>query len=176
MVTAEGGKLVNTPTYEPEDNFQNRFTTVSLSPEGTADINIKTDYGACQYEENLGMTLIEPTDIEERLVLKASQSLSEGGDKLFLTLNMLNRNESVPRKIENRKTSFSLPYGFKDMDEIVYTLPKGYKAEFIPRDVLLESEFGKYTAKAVIKDNTIVYTRTQLINSKKYPLRSIRTW
>jgi hypothetical protein len=199
MVTAEGGKLVNTPTYKPEENFQNRFTTVSLSPEGAADINIKTDYGACQYEENLGMTLIEPTDqrkrlmnslgipnmeilsasflqpdkaipkIEERLLLKASQLLSEGGDKLFLTLNMLNRKESVPRKIENRKTSFSLPYGFKDMDEIVYTLPKGYKAEFIPRDVLLESEFGKYTAKAVIKDNTIVYTRTQLINSKKYP-------
>jgi len=199
LVTPEGGKLVNTPTYKPEDNFQNRFTSVSLATEGTADISIKTDYGACQYEENLGMMLMAPTDqrkrlmnslgipnmeilsasfsqpdkavpqLEERLTLKGSQLLSEGGDKLFLTLNMLNRKESVPRKIENRRTSFALPYGFKDMDEIIYTLPKGYKAEFIPGDVLLESEFGKYTAKAVLKDNTIIYRRTQLINSKKYP-------
>jgi hypothetical protein len=199
LVTKDGGKLVNTPTYKPEDNFQNRFTTVSLSAEGNADINIRTDYGSCQYQDNLGMMLIEPTDqrkrlmnsldipnmeiisasflqpdkaipkLEERLVLRGSQLLSLGGDKMFLTLNMLNRKESVPRKIENRKTSFSLPYGFKDMDEITYTIPKGYKAEFIPKDVLLESEFGKYTAKAILKDNTIVYTRTQLINSKKYP-------
>lgn len=199
LATPEGGKLVTTPTYKPEDNFQNRFTSVTLSPEGGADINIHTDYGACQYEENLGMTLIEPSEqrkklmnnldipnmeilsasfsqpdksvpkIEERLSLKGSQLFSQGGDKLFLTLNMLNRKESVPRKIENRKTSFALPYGFKDMDEITYTLPSGYKAEFIPKDILLESEFGKYTAKAVLKGNTIVYTRVQTINSKKFP-------
>ncbi|HEY0175804.1 MAG TPA: hypothetical protein VGC08_05460, partial [Pedobacter sp.] len=172
--------------------------TVVLSPEGTAEISIKTDYGACQYEDHMGMLLIEPTDqrkrlmnsmpvpnmeilsatftqpdkaapkMEEQLTLRSSQLLSQGGDKLFLTLNMLNRKESVPRKIDERKTPFALPYGFKDTDEIVYTLPKGYKAEFVPADVLLESEFGKYTAKAVVKDNTIVYTRTQMINSKKY--------
>jgi hypothetical protein len=198
LVTSDGGKLVNTPVYKPEDNFQNRFSTVVLSPEGTAEISIKTDYGACQYEDHMGMLLIEPTDqrkrlmnsmpvpnmeilsatftqpdkaapkMEEQLTLRSSQLLSQGGDKLFLTLNMLNRKESVPRKIDDRKTPFALPYGFKDTDEIVYTLPKGYKAEFVPADVLLESEFGKYTAKAVVKDNTIVYIRTQMINSKKY--------
>lgn len=199
LVTDNGGQLVRTPVYKPEDNFQNRFTSVVLTPEGSADISIKASYGACQYEENLAMLLIEPTDqrkslmrsmgipnmeilslsytqpdktipgLEEKLTLKSTQLLSQGGDKLFLTLNMLNRKESVPRKVENRKTPFSLPYGFKDTDEITYTLPSGYKAEFVPGDVLLESEFGKYTSKAVIKGNTIVYTRTQMINSKKYP-------
>ncbi|WP_158795719.1 DUF3857 domain-containing protein [Pedobacter sp. L105] len=199
LITSAGGKLVKTPVYSPEENFQNRTTTVTLTPDGSADILIKTDYGACQYEDHLGMMLIEPTDqrkrllnslgipnmeistasftqpdkntpkLESRIALKSTQMLSEGGDKLFLTLNLLNRKESVPQKVENRKTPFALPYGFKDTDEIIYTLPQGYKAEFIPKDVVLESEFGKYTSKAILKDNTIVYTRTQRINSKKYP-------
>lgn len=95
--------------------------------------------------------------------------MSQGGDKLFLTLNLLNRRESVPRKVENRKTPFSVPYGYVDNDQITYTLPQGYKVEFVPKDILLESEFGKYTAKVVLKGNALVYTRTQMINSKQYP-------
>jgi len=199
LVTENGGQLIKTPVYSPEDNFQNRNITVTLTPEGSAAILIKTDYGSAQYEDHLGMMLMEPTDQRKRLMsnlginnmelstvsyiqpdknlpkmeskveLKSSQMLSQGGDKLFLTLNLLNRRESVPQKVENRKTSFALPYGFKDTDQITYTLPEGYKAEFIPKDVLLESEFGIYTSKAVLKDNTIVYTRIQRINSKKYP-------
>lgn len=198
LVTEDGGKLVRTPVYRPEDNFQNRVTTVALSEAGSADILIKTNYGAAQYEDNMGMMLIEPTDQRKRLMnnlgiqnmvistatfvqpdkaipemqenisLTSSQMLNHGADKLFLTLNLLNRKESVPRKVEDRKTPFSLPYGYKDTDKIIYTLPAGYKTEFVPKDILLESEFGTYTAKAVIKDNTIIYTRTQMVNSKKY--------
>lgn len=198
LATAEGGKLVRTPVYKPEDNFQNRLTTVALTAEGLADISIKTDYGFCQYYDNLGMLLKEPTDqkksvmnslglpnmnilslsylqpdpsvpkLEEKISLKSSQMFSNSADKMFLTLNLLNRKESVPRKVENRRTPFALPYGFKDMDQVIYSLPAGYKVEFVPKDILLESEFGTYTAKAVVKDNTIVYTRSQMINSRKY--------
>ncbi|MBB6501850.1 DUF3857 domain-containing protein [Pedobacter cryoconitis] len=198
LVTEEGGKLVNTPVYTPEANLQSRKTTVLLAPDRSAAIHIKTSYCNAQYEGMLRMLLIEPVEqrkklmnnlgipnmeissasflqpdktspkIEEDIVLNSSQMLTQGGDKLFLTLNLLNRRESVPAKVENRKTSFSVPYGYRDTDEIIYTLPEGYKAEFVPQDILLESEFGKYTAKAVLKDNTIVYTRNQQMNSKKY--------
>jgi hypothetical protein len=34
---------------------------------------------------------------------------------------------------------------------------------------VIESEFGRYTANVVLKDNTIVYTRVQQMNSKEYP-------
>ena len=101
--------------------------------------------------------------------MKSNQLLSRGGDKMFLTLNLLNRVERVPRKVENRKTSFAVPFGYEDTDEIVYTLPKGYKASFIPEPVVIESEFGRYTAKTTLKDNQLIYTRIQQMNSKKYP-------
>jgi len=199
LITEEGGKLIRTPVYKPEDNFQNTIADVALSADGEAKITIKTKYGAAQYEDHLIMSLLEPTDLRKRLVnnlgipnmeitsanfrqlnkivpemqgsisLTSNQMFSEGGDKLFLVLNLLNRTESVPRKVENRKTPFEQTYGFMDNDEIVYTIPAGYKIEFIPKDIILESEFGKYTAKAVVKNNTIVYTRMKLINSKQYP-------
>ncbi|KIO75512.1 hypothetical protein TH53_20345 [Pedobacter lusitanus] len=198
LVTEAGGKLVNTPVYKPEDNYQNRITTVVLAPDRSADVHIKTSYSNSQYEDQLGMMLMEPTEqrkrimkslgipnmeissasfmqpdksipkIEEDIVLKSSQMVNQGGDKLFVTLNLLNRRESVPAKVENRKTSFSVPYGFKDTDVITYTLPQGYKVEFIPQDISVESEFGRYTAQVTLKDNTIVYTRNQTMNSKKY--------
>jgi len=198
LITADGGKLVRTPVYKPEDNFQNRVTTVALAADRSADVHIKTSYGSSQYEDHLGMMLLEPVEqrkrimknlgipnmeissasflqpdktapkIEEDIVLKSSQMINQGGDKLFVTLNLLNRRESVPAKVENRKTSFSVPYGFKDTDITTFTLPQGYKVEFIPQDISLESEFGKYTAKVTVKDNMIVYTRNQMMNSKKY--------
>jgi len=204
MVTADGGQLINTPVYKPEDNFQHRMTTVLLSATDPAKVMIKTTYGAAQYEDHMGIMLLEPTDqrkrlmnslgipnmdissfsfvqpdktapvMQESILLTSSQMLNQGADKLFLTLNLLNRKESVPRKVEARKTPFSVPYGFNDVDEVIYTLPAGYKAEFVPKDILLESEFGKYTAKVIVKDNLLIYKRTQQVNSKKYPAEKYR--
>jgi transglutaminase-like putative cysteine protease len=199
LVTEDGGKLVRTPVYKPADNFQKRTASVLLNEAGQGQISIKTNFGACQYEDNLPMLLKDPTaqrksimnnlglpdmeiisatyvqpdrdlpELEEQINLKTNQLLSRGGDKMFLTLNLLNRAERIPRKVENRKTSFAVPFGYEDTDEIVYTLPKGYKASFIPEPVILESEFGRYTAKTTLKDNQLIYTRTQQMNSKKYP-------
>jgi transglutaminase-like putative cysteine protease len=199
LITEDGGKLVNTPVYKPKDNYQKRNTIVTLDAEGTADIQIKTEYGSCQYEDNVNMMLRDPTDqrkillnnlgipnmqiisanysqrqkdlpeLDEEVRLKSSQLLSSGGDKLFLTLNILNRTETVPRKVENRRTSFAVTFGYQDIDQVTYILPPGYKAEFLPAPVTIESEFGKYTSSAVLKDNSIIYTREKQMNSKKYP-------
>ena len=101
--------------------------------------------------------------------IKTNPLTTKGGDKLFLVLNQINRKESVPLKVENRKTPFAVPFSYNDEDEITYTLPAGYKVEFMPKDIVITSEFGSYTAKFLTKDNTIVYTRTQTMSDKKYP-------
>lgn len=199
LVTEAGGKLAQTPYYSPANNYQKRITKVNLDEEGSADISIETQYGFAQYEDNLSMTLLEPTEQKKRLMnslsipnmqistfnynqpnkdaavlnekidLKASQLLTKGGDKLFITLNLTNRQENTNTTIENRKTYFNLKYGYSDEDEIIYNIPKGYKVEFMPKDIVIESEFGKYTAKVVQKDNSLVYSRTKMIKNKKYP-------
>lgn len=199
LVTEDGGKLVETPILKPESNYMNSSTKVSLNEEGSAEIQIDTKYGNAQYEDQLGIMLSEPVDqrksimnslsipnmaittlsftqpdkrlpvINSSILLKSSQLMTKGGDKLFLTLNLLNRVDNTYAVIENRKTPFAVNYGYMDEDEVVYSLPTGYKVEFIPKDVTIDSEFGKYTATAVVKDNTLIYKRKIVISNKTYP-------
>jgi hypothetical protein len=199
LVTEDGGKLVETPLLNASANYMKRSTKVNLNEEGSADIQIDTKYANAQYEDNIGLMLIEPVTqrknimnslgipnmeisslkytqpdkdqplLNESISLKSSQLLTGGGGKLFITMNLLNRQENTLTPIEKRKTPFSLNYGYLDEDEVIYTIPKGFKVEFIPKDILIESEFGKYTAKVVAKDNTLIYTRTKSITNKQYP-------
>jgi len=105
----------------------------------------------------------------EDISLRSNQLFTKGGDKIFLMLNQVNRKESVPIKVENRKTFFAVSLSYNDEDEIIYTLPKNYTVEFLPKDISLNSEFGSYSAKFAMKDNVITYTRNQTMTDKKYP-------
>ncbi|RZK55027.1 MAG: DUF3857 domain-containing protein [Pedobacter sp.] len=199
MITEDGGRIVRTPIYNAKDNYQRRKTNVSFSDDGNAIIDIKSIYANAQFEDNLRMLLIEPTEqrkrinegnnipaseltsfkfeqpdkalpiMNEELKFKTNQLLTNGGDKAFLTVNLTNRRESVPAKIDNRKTHFAVSFSYEDEDEIIYSLPKGYSIEFLPKDVSIASEFGSYSAKFSSKDNQIVYKRVQNMTAKSFP-------
>lgn len=198
LITEDGGKIVRTPIYTAKDNYQNKKTTVNFQDNGYAMINIKSTYGNAQFEDNMGMLLSDPTEqrkrlneqndipgaelisfkfeqpdktlpvLNEEISFKTNQLLSKGGDKFFLTLNLTNRRESVPAKIENRKTYFAVAFAYQDEDEITYMFPKGYNIDFIPKDIVLTSEFGSYTASFTSKEQTIIYKRIVTINAKKF--------
>lgn len=199
MVTEDGGKIIKTPNYSAKDNFQLRKTKVDFNEAGMADIAIRSTYANAQYEDHMGILLSEPTDqkkfineniniqgaelisfkyeqpnkaqpiITEEINIKSPNLLVNGGNRSFLTLNLVNRRESVPQKVENRKTPFAVSFSYQDDDEINYTLPKGYSIEFLPKDITITSEFGTYNAKFVAKDNTITYQRRQIMTAKKFP-------
>ncbi len=198
MVTDKGGKIITTPAYQPKDNYQIRKTKITLAEDGTGILNLKSKYANAQFEENQRMMLLEPSEQRKRLIensnipidemisfkyeqpdktlpiiteelnFKTNQIFSKSGEKIFLTINQVNRREHVPLKVDNRKTFFAVPFGYNDEDEISYTLPKGYSVEFIPKDISIVSEFGSYSAKFANKDNTLTYIRTQTMNNKKY--------
>ncbi|WP_432713662.1 DUF3857 domain-containing protein [Pedobacter sp.] len=199
LVTAEGGKIVRTPAYRPADNFQQRNINITLDEKGAAAINIDAKYGYAQYENMIYLTLKEPSEqrksvlkeleipnmelisasfiqadknlpeINEKISAKSSQLFTHGADKVFITLNLLNRRESVPVKAAERKTNFTVPFGYHDVDEISYSLPANLKVEFLPKEVTIVSEFGNYNMKVEVQNNVIVYKRTQTMNNKQYP-------
>jgi transglutaminase-like putative cysteine protease len=199
LITENGGQVVRTNTYNSKDNYQIRKTKISIEEAGVANITIKTNYGNAQFEDNFNLLLREPSDQRKAIInnhdipgveligfkieqadktlpimtdeinFKTDQLFTKGGEKLFLILNQTNRKESVPAKVQNRKTHFAVPYSYNDQDEISFILPKGYAVEFMPKDIDINSEFGTYTAKFSMKDNIITYTRTQTMDSKNYP-------
>lgn len=199
MVDAGGGKLIGTPRYAASDNYLKRVAAVNFDNDLAADVNIVTSYGHAQFEDYLGILLQEPSEqrksiqenlgipgmelldysylqpdrskpeLTETIRVASRQLLSKGGDRIFLTANLLNRRESIPAKVEDRKTHFAVAFDYTDEDEITFHLPDGYTAEYLPEDVELVSEFGRYTAKYTVAGNAIVYRRTQTMNGKRYP-------
>ncbi|MGA6120850.1 DUF3857 domain-containing protein [Sphingobacterium anhuiense] len=199
LVTEAGGKLVKTPAYNASQNYQVSKTKIKFNNENDIDVLINTSYGNSQFEDNLRKTVLEPSEqkkralensnipietfgyykcdqkdktkpeLVEELSFKSKPLLSKGGDKYFLLLNQMNRREAVPIKIADRKTFFSVPYAYEDKDEIVFELPQGYQIDFIPKDILIESDFGIYTATFEKKDGLLIYSRTQKMNDKIYP-------
>lgn len=198
MVTKDGGKIIHTPVYQAKENFQIRKTKIDLTDDGSGLVILNTSYGNEQFNDNLAFTLMEPTELRKKILetsklpiasldnfkytrpdknkpilneeisFKTGPILSTGGDRFFLVLNQINRKESVPAKIENRKTPFEIPYGYHDWDEITYTLPKGYGVEFLPAEVNISSEFGTYKASFKAVDNNIVYTRNYTVQDDTY--------
>ncbi|GAB3915121.1 hypothetical protein GCM10028803_61500 [Larkinella knui] len=50
LLTPEGGKLVRTPSYRPEDNQQNRSVRLRLDASGNATADVRTTYTGIQAE------------------------------------------------------------------------------------------------------------------------------
>ncbi|WP_276088626.1 DUF3857 domain-containing protein [Pedobacter sp. JY14-1] len=199
LITENGGKLARTPRYVPEMNYQKRQVKVALAGEGNSSVSIDTRYGHAQFEEKLGMLTLGPAEknkrviqnlgipgvqvskieyaqqdkdrpeITEQIELRAPQLLTRGGDRLFLVLNMLNREETALVPVTDRKTPFRVSYSYLDEDEITYTIPKDYKIEFLPENVRIISEFGEYTVGVTAKGDQLIYKRHMMVNSREYP-------
>ncbi|MGK6351177.1 DUF3857 domain-containing protein [Parapedobacter sp. DT-150] len=199
MVDGNGGRLINTTKYTAKDNYLKRNVLVSFAGDLTANIDINTKYGHAQFADNLDILLEEPSEqrkgilenlgipgmelvdysylqpdkikpeLTETIKVTSKQLLSKGGDRIFLTANLLNRREHIPPAVPGRKTDFALSFDYMDEDEIIYNLPEGYDVEHLPKDVELVSEFGTFSASYIADERTITYRRTQVMNSKKYP-------
>ena len=199
LITKEGGKMTRTPFYSASHNKQNRIGKVVINASGTSAANITTEYEYEQFDNIFGQLFREPIDqkkylyeslnianpeitsyayehpdkqkplLIEKVDVKINDLTASGGDKLFLTLNLMNKRSYVPELTENRLTDFALQMNYTDIDQIDYELPKDYKVEFLPKDVLLKSDFGEFSIKATITGNTITYVRTQKMFSKRYP-------
>lgn len=198
LISENGGKLVKTPTYLPKDNFQIRKAMVKIAPNGDATCSINTDFGGEQFEdheyqlyqepknqkesiyENIAIANPEIIDFSyfqkdkdspellENINLKVTKLMNGVGNNLFLTLNLMNKRQYVPKVYENRRTNFSINYSYTDVDEITYELPSNFKVSFIPKDQEIITDFGTYKIQTKIEGNKLIYKREQIMFKKDY--------
>ncbi|MFK7920424.1 MAG: DUF3857 domain-containing protein [Bacteroidia bacterium] len=103
--------------------------------------------------------------------LNATNWAKSSGPRLFLTPNVLERQEYVPEKNEDRSQAITLKYAYLDRDTVVYHLPSGYAVESLNREPLeIETIFGKYRATVEVKDpNTLIYYRELKMEKMQLP-------
>jgi len=193
--TPEGGKLMHTPKYTTRDNLKSRRADFVINNQGDLSGSMVTTFKGTYYdyrdelineprvEQNKMLQRIYPInnlDIEsldikqdksfdpvttENIKLHARDYASLSDGKYFFTLNPVNRVEEPPRQVRNRLNSVYINRGYTDVDEVTYTIPKGYHLEKDPLDVSIVKPFGKFTVSMSLNGNRLIYKRRlQLID------------
>lgn len=104
--------------------------------------------------------------------LKMDRFATISGKRIFLTPNLMNRNSSVPEKVEDRTTDIVTDFAYVDFDTVRYELPEGIYPEFLPEDVTITSRFGEYEANYKVDAGRLVYTRKLKMNKGQFPASS----
>ena len=93
---------------------------------------------------------------------------SKSGTRIFLQPNQLNVFAMKISSKPERKGSFERRMGFIDEDRITYKLPAGFIPESVPVNVVLESDFGNYSAIYQLEEGILVYRRKLEMNDGIY--------
>mgnify|MGYP003789971201 CR=1 FL=1 len=189
LITEEGGKLTRTPILKLEDNLQFRSVQVQLMPDGAMRASVKTRFTGYQYENVSDLFAESPEEQKKQLLrdfgipglvintfayeaqklsrpeavetvdMESPQYATKTGTRLFVPLNMLNQHKTIPAKVDVRLMPVIQSYSYHDKDSILFQLPAGYQIESIPKDKIVETEFGKYQSTLKVTDGVATYVR-----------------
>ena len=70
MITPEGGKLVHTPVYSPENNMRSRSIRVDLGQSGSVHCSFTNEYHCGQYDRNIAYFNTLSGDEQRKFLLK----------------------------------------------------------------------------------------------------------
>ncbi len=114
--------------------------------------------------------------VTEQIELSLRQFATLSGKRMFLTPNLLNKWENVPRQMEQRQSDLIRTMSFHDVDSVIYQLPVGYTLEFQPRDMAHTSEFGEYKVSTKVDGQQVTYIRSLLMHKGRYKRESYKAY
>ena len=108
--------------------------------------------------------------VEEKLHIVVSNYATITGKRLFLLPNIMTRSgRKLPTDTE-RRDDISLRMEYTDTDTVEISLPSGYTPESLPKDVMLNSKFGKYSCSIKMDAEKLYYYRSLEHYSGRFPL------
>ncbi|MBN2595370.1 MAG: DUF3857 domain-containing protein [Marinifilaceae bacterium] len=199
LIDEDNSRLIHTNSYGLNDNIWNLKANIDVEESGNATIIDTVKFRALQYEfieDELRKTSekqiedeyktskipgakyrqIEYENYPDRIpsatrirMLDVDRLATKMGDRMFIPVNSLNKRKGVPQKTKDRKYSFTINMSYQDSDSVTFTIPEGYKIEFLPEPVQLETEFGMYLSSLKQDENIITYFRYEVRKRGTYP-------
>lgn len=199
FIEKDKSHIVHTKRYTAEDNIESRVVQVKFSATNGGSAVAKTNYKGISYEQILPIFSTDDADKKEKIRNRISlpsfqlnnfsykenrtiipsfdESLNLSfqnygtiaGQRVFIPVNFMNRFNSIPERVRNRKTDVTMRRAFTEVDTVIYEFVSGMKIEVLPPPSEIKTQFGTYNAKTQMVGNKLVYTRVFIMNKGKYP-------
>ena len=162
QLAADGTAEITVVDDRRNGSYEDDMRLLHLSEKDRNDA-INADYSIAQSE-------IVKVELEDRKIpfqdphlISRMQIHSEGyadvmGSRLFVPLNPVRADFSVPLIDSTRQEAFRFPCGYVQKDIVTLHIPEGYEIEAQPKGMLVSFPFGRVTALMVRKDNDLVFT------------------
>jgi len=195
--TAEGGKLLKTPSLATPGNLLTRKAELKIESTGDVSGRLKTDFSGSQYDnyqriinepyaeqlkllkeeydiDNIDFTdlkLIQKKDAHpvtsESMQLSIQKYAPMTNNLVYLIPNAFNKTRSIP-EVRNRTLPVYINRGYTDEDEIVYHVPDGYSITARPPDQEIKSAFGTYSMNIRMEGKKLTYKRKMVLYNGNY--------
>lgn len=118
-----------------------------------------------KYEEEKG---ILPA-VKEYLHVTSTGYASVTGKRLFIAPNLFDKTTTKYPADSVRKYDIVYDNAFLATDSVTIKIPGGYIAEAVPKDMKLDSRFGKYAFNIKVEGDKILYTRLEEKSRSRFP-------
>jgi hypothetical protein len=113
--------------------------------------------------------------IEEKLDINVSNYATVTGKRLFILPNVMTRSEKVFLQESERKFDIVFEDEFTEIDTVEITIPTGYDLEMPIKEMNETSSYASYKSNVSIKGNKIIYIRTFIQQSGRFPATEFNT-
>jgi len=195
-VSADGGRVVRLPVYADTANVEKNTVQVTVTPDGTAAIQLQQEARCRQMEDRLPLTKMDKTDLHRALqrMVHAPQSIisnsqvsmdglalhiqatvnsqkyaSVNGLRLFVPLYPIQHGRTMLKNDTLRTEDIVISYGYVDEDDVTFVIPEGYEIEAMPTGTSIDSTFGTFSIQLTVDANTVRVHRRLLLKAGTFP-------
>ncbi|MBS1948729.1 MAG: DUF3857 domain-containing protein [Bacteroidetes bacterium] len=110
-----------------------------------------------------------PPYVDETVELTASNYAQASGKRLFIIPDIYTRSNRKLKNDEDRRYGIELKKEYRLIDTVEIVVPPGFEPEALPKDIKIDSKFGRYMASVKVAGDKILYYRLQEQYSGTFP-------
>lgn len=191
-------KLINTPSYKPEQSQELLNATVKINEDNSIEVDSKFEFSGSQYDFQLPITNLNKDELIETMKgrfdnLKfdnlSVENVTNNRDNALVNYNLKFKAKDFSKKLgqdifframpfiestpysnsDERILPLELPFSFQDVYKVEFIIPAGYKLAEVPKSIGFSSEFGDYAMTFSAVDGKLFVNRTITIKKNIYP-------
>jgi hypothetical protein len=116
------------------------------------------------YKEHKGIV----PSVDEYLQITLSNYATITGKRFFLAPNLFGGASDRLMPDTARQYDYVIKDPYRDIDSVEIKIPNGYKIETTPKDMLLQTKFGKYISSVKVMEDKVIYYRMMEQNSGRF--------